>query len=565
MITLPTQAITAAWHQQLAWRNFVTNTFRLISRRRDFTTEYRTQGLIAGVIPDQRRLLLNPALVPIPDARLRFDPRTEHDRRVRLLRAITAHEAGHVVFSARKPTEQTLGWLWNALEDERMERLVMRRFPELAPDLTFLGDAMYLNAPRPTYDLLNACLVWRWAHDCPVHAFQVTPEHQDLWETRIRPLVEEAWDAHRDDVAVIAQDILDLLPPKAEQAPQEQDLSADGGGMSEAQPEEGTPNRDRDGTPQPGDSEGDDTAADPSDNATDPSADPSAPDPTSSEDADGQGRGKPSPSPDDSGQDGQAGTGGEASDLPLPVPPPAPLEVPDDELLRRTEGYARQLAGILAPPGTPAGRTSHRSRGRFEYGRYQQGAERYFQRKTRPDKPAPFQLRLCVDLSTSMSGPRMTAAREASLMLARAALLARSRLAVMGFTNDAHQVVPLDTPWEETTRRLYGMQASGTTLLGPALHHTLALPHRPDERVVILIITDGELLAHDARHCEYLLNPPARGRRLTPAPEIVPILIGEAGESAATFLEVFGAAHPVLALEDVTRAIRSALTTLRAR
>lgn len=565
MLTLPKQPVTPAWHQQLAWRTYVTSLFGVVSRRRDFTTEFRAGALIAGVIPDQRRLLINPALIPLPDARLRFDPVTDHGRRVRLLRAIAAHEAGHVVFSARKPADPAddrVGWLWNALEDERMERLVVRRFPDLAPDLTFLGDAMFLKDPKPTTDLLNACLVWRWAHDTDTGPFQVEAEHALLWDRRVRPLVEAAWEAHRDDVEPIAREILALIPRTDDAGgggdQPDDTLSADGGGMSAPQPEEGQPRRAN------GPAKADRPAQDatPGDEGDHPEA---------KVDAQGAPGAGESPAVTTPGEDRPSATepGDTAPDGDAPLPsdlpdaPPAPQDTPSDQL-PLTEGLARTLAGLLAPPEAPARRTSHRSRGRFHYGRYVGGSERYFQQRTDPGRPAPFQLRICVDLSSSMRGPGLQAATQATLTLARAAHLARSRFTVIGFTHTPWTALPLDTPWPAAADLIQALRASGSTRLGPALHATLTLPTRPDERAVTIVITDGQLTDADTRHCEGILRPPGAPTR-TPAPEIIPILIGDARTGTATFLRLFGHAHPVTDMPGMVQAVRSTLTTLRAR
>ncbi len=560
MLTLPKQPVTPAWHQQLAWRTYVTALFGVVSRRRDFTTEFRVGSLIAGVIPDQRRLLINPSLIPLPDARLRFDPVTEHGRRVRLLRAIAAHEAGHVVFSARKPADPAddrVGWLWNALEDERMERLVVRRFPDLAPDLTFLGDAMFLKDPKPTTDLLNACLVWRWAHDTDAGPFQVEADQALLWDRCVRPLVEAAWEAHRDDVEHIAREILALIPRTDDAGGRgdqpDDSLSADGGGMSAPQPEEGQPRRAK------GPAEADQPNQDAK--AGDAGAPPQVAENTQA--APGAGESATPTAPDPGAPSDTTPEGDAPLPSDLPDAPPAPQDPPGDQL-PLTEGFARTLAGLLAPPETPARRTSHRSRGRFHYGRYAGGSERYFQQRTDPGRPAPFQLRLCVDLSSSMRGPGLQAATQATLTLVRAAHLARSRVTVIGFTHTPWTALPLDTPWPAAAALIQALRASGSTRLGPALHATLTLPTRHDERAVTIVITDGQLTDADARHCEGLLRPPGAPTR-TPAPEIIPILIGDATAGTATFLRLFGHAHPVTDMPGMVQAVRSALTTLRAR
>lgn len=598
MLTLPKQNIPLAWHQQLAWRQYATQLFRLISRRRDFTMEFRRGDLIAGVEQRQRRLLINPALLPVPAQGVRFDPRTDHARRVLLLRAIIAHEAGHVVFSALKPATEPLGWLWNALEDERMERLVTRRFPELAADFAFLGDILFLKDNPGMLDLQNACLAWRWAHDRPDFAFQVAAEHVDLWTQHIRPLVEEAWDAHRDDVTYIAQAILDLIP-KSHTPPRLPNLSADGGGMGDVQPEErqqpnsasrgsqdgqdsapaeqagkdatgeeeGGPdtgkaeaqqgqNGDESGEPSEGTGDGGQEAGD------EPQDQPGAgQDLAPSQQESGNRRQGDDPAPQGSASPGNSGPGPAGQ---LPSPPPEPQSTPADDLLCEVEGHARKLAGILAPPGRPARQEAHRSRGRFQYDRYQQGAERYFRKKVGEDKPAPFLLRLCVDLSSSMNGPRLAAARDAALMLARAGMYARSRLQVIGFSTQAREIVSPELPWADAAQRLGGLRAGGGTQLSSALELALAGTARTDEQEVLVIICDGDLTGYDVQCCARLLEDRRRTHRHAPL-TVLPILIGEGVSGTDTYLELFGAAHPVMSLDDISRTLKAALAAVRGR
>ncbi|KQR25717.1 hypothetical protein [Deinococcus sp. Leaf326] len=409
MITLPTLQPTLAWHQQLAWRRYVEQLFRLVSRRRDFRLELQRGRLIAGVIPEQRRVLLNPDLIPVPAMGVRFDPQTPHGQRTQLLRAIMAHEAGHVVFSASKPAGE-LGWLWNALEDERMERLVMRRFPELCSDFDFLGDAMLLKDDPEPIDFMTACLRWRWSYDRPDVPFELQAQDQEAWE-QARPLVEEAWETTRDGVERLAAQILALRPaPPAGESPKSRpELSADGGGMSEEQPEEqeqapktGEPGEDEEaegagGGGETSDPEQDDAQAedeartgggdsseqeDDAPEAPETSTEPSGATAVTSEDeedANEQGRGEvplPAPPPPAPGEDPSQG----ASDHAGPARDLSRRESAE-EILDRIEVHARHLTRILAPPIRPAHATPHRSKGRFRYDRYTQGAEKYFGRK----------------------------------------------------------------------------------------------------------------------------------------------------------------------------------------
>lgn len=588
MITLPTLQSTLAWHQQLPWRRYTEQLFRLVSRRRDFRLEFRRGKLIAGVIPEQRRVLLNPDLIPVPAMGVRFDPQTPHGQRTQLLRAIMAHEAGHVVFSASKPAGE-LGWLWNALEDERMERLVMRRFPELCSDFDFLGDAMLLEGGPEPRDLMNACLRWRWAYDRPDVPFEILPQDQEAWE-QARPLVEEAWETTREGVELLAAQILALRPASPAGTPPASlpDLSADGGGMSGEQPEEqarangaGEPNEEgetEDEAPN-GEEEtqgqGDAQAGDEAGTGTRPVLEGHAPE---EGEAETKQTGSPPTASDDKDarqSEGHAQQGRGETPLPAP-PPPAPGEDPGQgvsdhagpprdlgrresaqEILDRVEVHARQLTRILAPPIRPAHATPHRSKGRFRYDRYTQGTEKYFGRKVGEDRPAPFLLRLVVDISSSMAGVRLNAAQEAALMLAHAANLAGSRLQVVSFDLSAYETVPLDMPWAQSVEAIGGLEATGSTMLSGALRMVLAGECRPDEREVIAIICDGELMAYDRLLCSTLLADQEKERT------IVPLLIGEGIRGMATWEKLFGTAVPVHDTENIAHVLFQTLTRLR--
>jgi len=363
MLTLPKQAIPPAWHQQSRWRKYVTQLFALISRRMNFTCEFRSGKLIAGVLPDARRLIINPALISIPNAEVRFDPGTDHGRRVTLLRAVVAHEAGHVVFSAPKPDQPHLGWLWNALEDERMERLVVRRHPELLSDFAFLGDAMMLNEPSGALDLLNACLVWRWAHDRQDLPFLVKPEDEERWTSCIRPLVEAAWDAQPWEVVGIAQQILDAFPEAAANSELPRPaLSADGAGMTETGATPPAPPRPapKDDSSNDAKSEGtQDGSAGSSDQARDPSdasgGEEGAQDEESDSDAQGGGgseQGDPSTDEDDQAASGDSSSDGEAT-----ADDPAEAEAQDAQGSPKREGEDSANAptsdeGDQAAPGS---------------------------------------------------------------------------------------------------------------------------------------------------------------------------------------------------------------------
>ena len=519
MLILPKQPPSLAWHQQSAWRTYAQQLFGLVSRRRDFHAEFRTGELIAGVLPQQKRLIINPHLIPVPPG-CRFDPGSEYGRRITLLRSILAHEAGHVAFSAAKP-EGRLGWLWNALEDERMEREVIRRFPELERDLTFLGDALLLARP-PASDLLGACLTWRWAWDRAGEHLNLAPELVTLWERDIRPLVERAWNARKDEVEGLARQILKLLPPEhPQEARPRPPLGADGAGM--------------------------DSQCEDSDGAGERSAPPQGQRERQSSDRQPNDTEEPQPA------DAVPGCG--AGDLPRPPEETRPPGL--DPYSAQIEGHARRLSSVIAPSGRPAHRQPHRSKGQFRYERFVQGAEKCFSRRVGEDQPVPFTLRLLIDTSSSMQGAPLRSAVQAALMLCRAAHFARSQVQIIGFDTAAREVVSPGTPWRQAAPSLASLSASGGTLLAPALRLAFAAPASPLPTELTAIICDGQLNLSDVEACRGIM----RGQKR----EVLPLLIGQGAASPGRWQALFGAALPVLEIGDLARLLFSRLTVLRAR
>ena len=136
-------------------------------------------------------------------------------------RALAYHEASHVLWTDVVPTRgSTHGWLINALEDERIERLTAAYYAPANRDFAELGRRMWLDGWKPVVDrataLLNACLFARWDHerpaDAPSRIVLSDPADLALWGSRIFPLVEGAWTApDTATVAVIAQEILQLI------------------------------------------------------------------------------------------------------------------------------------------------------------------------------------------------------------------------------------------------------------------------------------------------------------------------------------------------------------------
>ena len=137
-------------------------------------------------------------------------------------RALAYHEGGHVLFTdVVSLAGSTHGWLVNALEDERMERLTAAYYAPAGRDFAELGARMWRNGGNPageaiadrTTTLLNACLYARWDHERPAGVSSrisiPDPEDRTLWKTEIEPLVEQAWVA--PDTAAVAAIALEIL------------------------------------------------------------------------------------------------------------------------------------------------------------------------------------------------------------------------------------------------------------------------------------------------------------------------------------------------------------------
>jgi len=143
----------------------------------------------------------------------------------RATQGILAHEVGHAFFTDAWPTEdnqQTLRWLVNALEDERMERAISITYPGIAALIRLIGDLIYretemLLDSTPAEMALVSCLTWRWAVSRAGEAkmferLGIEAEAViDMWR-EIKPLVEASWTADNTSrVIEIAREILAIL------------------------------------------------------------------------------------------------------------------------------------------------------------------------------------------------------------------------------------------------------------------------------------------------------------------------------------------------------------------
>ena len=538
-------ALPGTWQRRPAWQRYAgtllryyarTGRYRLIlsdpDRDRGASGEARA---LAWVNPKTREVFVSAAFPLVPRA-LQENPSTARERLVaRLLthptqlwlKGLIAHEAGHILYSGEKP-EGVLGWLWNALEDERIERLMAARHSDLAHCFTAMGDVLLATGtprellPEPERTL-QACLFWRWLHDqCPAVRSATDITEADF--APVKPLVEKAWVAvSSGEVAEIAREILRLLGiDLAASVPE--DLIAIGD-VSEGFRES------RRGTPS-------ETLQAPED--------PAAP--------------------------------GEAPQAPE-VDPGSEGARRADGLLEDLEAAARRLARVLEVPQRRLARASHRSRGRYAYRRAVSGCERVFERRPKGASPPAF-ITCLLDLSGSMLGPGgggrslFEHACRAVLVVSRAAELSGAvALRVIPFRQSAGPALESGRGGHEALRaEVAALQASGGTRLSEALAKALARPGSlpPEAPHVVFVVSDGLLGRADAQASKDVFD---RVRHQEGHLVVIPLLVSTgskkvasevASGGAAVYGEVFGRAtalDEVGALPDmVERWLRVALS-----
>jgi len=287
VITLPKVRPQLKWHEQLAIRRWVEQIFRLTSRRSSYSIIVES-GPFLAYVDQQHKIVSFNSTIPTSTRFVRFGPDDVHEHELLWLKAAAAHEAGHVRHSRLGPQQPTVHNLWNCIEDERMERLMVQEYPELAEGFTFIGDII----SRSKMELWDGSahegvLFWRFEHDRAVPLWTPRPDQAQLWED-IRPLVEAGWEASNSDVvADLAWEIARRLNLKVN-------------------PPEPTPNPQPPTPPEPGgsgeDEAGEGTSAPNENNAE------------SGEDEAGEGTSAPNENNGDSGQKSPSPTGTQAGD-----------------------------------------------------------------------------------------------------------------------------------------------------------------------------------------------------------------------------------------------------------
>ncbi|GAA5501071.1 hypothetical protein Dxin01_00802 [Deinococcus xinjiangensis] len=432
------------WPQQSAWLKFAGSLFRYYSRRSSYQLVLKNVGAAGAVDPRNRMVYLDPDLLPMtPNSVIRHQPSDEADLRALLMRSILAHEAGHVQFSGDKPSG-LLGQLWNALEDERMERLMAQKYPELEAAFDFLGDVLAAQG-QGEWDghSLEGCLAMRWDHDRPTPVWKSADPAQwaDIW-----PLVQAAWQAASSDQVIwIARCILDILKlDQDEQSdPFHGQVQATGAGESR----------------------------------------------------------EPEPQGESTGPGG-GGTGQHPAG-----PPQRPVEAAAEANLSPVEAAARLLAGVLQVKAAPGRRVSHETRGQLDFERYFTGQRKIFRQHQRPTQPQPLALTWVVDRSGSMDAHgRMGSAVSALRMGLRAAQLAGTPTRVLSFDDDVEEEVAWHTPFQRAEQRVQHLTPRGLTYLAPALQEAFTgLQGKPGLHLVV-VISDGGLDENDLHRCAALLK-----------------------------------------------------------
>jgi hypothetical protein len=453
------------WHRTRAWRTYLRDLLLYRGRMR-YTLSVSNDNPLGGTDPETRMVYINPFATPF-STRVRHAPPTQDEWEKSMAVALVEHEAGHIRHSGQKPRQRLLGWLWNALEDERLERLQEVANPELVTLFEFLGDAVW-NTQQPTTDLLAGCLLWRWEHDKPADERKFHPTELAVWE-QVRAMVEAAWQAPTsDDVTSIAADILQVLgrsddEPVPDHFPTQ--ICRCGGGHAGS-------------------------AAAPDTNAV----------PDAGADV-GSAAGDTPEIPDTTRIPGGVGTT-------ISTTAQGALQDPQP-ILSQVEGYARALALSLRPPCPHTRPQPHPSRGEFVFERATLGQSlRPFDRQQAPGPSREIAVLMVVDETASMGTyqgdtSRMEQAIIATMLLNRAAELAQITFGVWGFTTGAPVIHrPLArghrTDWQIN---IASMSAYGcATRLYPSFGAALdTLSSCREQRKLLIVVHDGEIDADDAR------------------------------------------------------------------
>jgi hypothetical protein len=218
----------ALWWEHKAWRDYASRRFNFYARTRDYRVVFSTSVPTAAISQAVKVVLLNPLWKPNLFLRPGVRPR---DERVTIINAFAAHEAAHHRFSPDDIPESIFD-IWNALEDERIERLQRYDYRndtfDLAKAFDFIGDGLVSNQEAVTP--YQGILRWRFVHDRSDFAFSTTDP--ELWAD-VKPLVEAAWSGSQAQGLWVARVLWEMLgqpPPN----PERQGFYGSGGAFGHA-------------------------------------------------------------------------------------------------------------------------------------------------------------------------------------------------------------------------------------------------------------------------------------------------------------------------------------------
>lgn len=519
------------WWLEPQWQNFLQEMLLFLGRQR-YNLVLSKDAPWGHTSFSNKTVEVNPVALKFPQKPSQRDcirnaPQSLQEWQQAITLGLIQHEAAHIRFSgwSSRPQEPTLGWLWNTLEDERIERLMIDYYPQIQEFRELLCDAAWFYT-EPSSNLLIGCLLWRWEwHRLPEERkFNPGnyPELQ-LWQKEIRPLVEKAWIAkNSDEVVVIAKEILHRL-----EIPEQQPLSSD---IPFAFWDGSNGEKDQDGL----------LPKSPATNSSLPSSIVKLPGSLSQSSSNIQKK--------------------KIHQNKKPVSPPKPREVSPHTILTRIEGYARDLALALKPPIAKQFRRPHSSRGELNLQRALEGHQKPFNLKQAPAPSRSVAMLVLIDQSGSMKGKPLNEAIAASLLLDRAASIAEITLGVWGFYNAVEPTIyrPLAVGHNELGQRLIaGIQAKGDTFLTPVFQKaTQTLVKRPERVKFLIIFHDGLLNGKDATSVKEEVKI-LRQKGIF----LQPIYIGNNPKAVKSNKQVFG---QILACSDVTRVTPLLLSWLRA-
>jgi hypothetical protein len=401
----------------------------------------------------------------------------------RASRGIAFHEVGHINF-----TEGGLGdtnllhWLANALEDQRVEWLMLAEDPAVLRDLVFVhraiwrgNKALQMSAKANPDAVLSACLIYRfeWYLHPKQSKLAFDAATEVLWD-QVRPLVEEAWRATTTArVVEIARQIIQLLgfneKTSANHLPEFGFGAAEGSGN----PEKGQPIppdlarlAKRKGIlsdPELAEGESKDDQTDPwSEQADESSLDDS--DDALNVPSHGAGMG-----------------GGNLQIVPQPYA----------ELVRLAQPIADRLAAVLVVPTPEAQRAAHPTRGRYSFRQEWRTPDKPFRAKTLPALKPGLAVEIVGDRSGSMDGDKVKAARLGAMALHLACTRANIAHAISLF--EGYQVLLEYGGDNEMAKALIaGWDAATGTRFGDHLEQRARkLLARPEKVKAMFVVHDG--------------------------------------------------------------------------